>query len=108
MHTGETLQTEGVAQARRGEYGAALETLRRAATAAEEAGELFLTIIEELGAFLPDDQLRDFYAQADKRLGEDVSRETLQRLRACARSVAGPSAPVTTAADGTVRIPFTE
>ena len=39
MHIGETLQTEGVAQARRGEHAAALETLRRAATAAEEAGD---------------------------------------------------------------------
>jgi len=114
MHTGETLQTQGVAQARRGEYAAALETLRRAATAAEEAGDreyagqLFLTMIEELRAFLPDEQIKDFYAQADQRLGEDVSRETLQRLRACARSVTGSSAAAATAEGGTLRIPFTE
>ena len=114
MHTGETLQTQGVAQARRGEYAGALETLKRAATAAEAAGDreysgqLFLTMIEELSAFLPDDQIKDFYAQADQRLGDDVSRETLQRLRACARSVTGPSTPATTGTDRTLRIPFTE
>ena len=114
MHIGESLQTQGVAQARRGEYAAALETLRSAANAAEEAGDreysgqIFLTMIEELKTFLPNNQIKDFYAQADQRLGEDVSRETLQRLRACARSLTGLSAPVTTRADGTVRIPFTE
>lgn len=114
MHTGETLQTQGIAQARRGEHAAALETLRRAATAAEEAGDrkysgqVFLTIIEELKAFLPNHQIKDFYEQADQRLGDDVSQETLQRLRACARSVTGVSAPGTTAAGGTIRIPFAE
>lgn len=114
MHIGDTLQTQGVAQARRGEYAAALETLRRAAIAAEEtgdrgySGQVFLTMIEELKAFLRTDQIKHFYAQADQRLGEDVSRETLHRLRVCARSLIGVSAPVTTAADGTLRIPFAE
>jgi hypothetical protein len=114
MHAGETLQTQGIAEARRGEHGAALETLRRAAVAAEEAddpeyaGQIFLTIIEELKAFLRPDQIKHFYAQADQRLGEDVSRETLQRLRTCAHLLTGLSAPVTTAADGTMRIPFAE
>ena len=112
MHAGETLQTQGIEEARRGEHGAALETLRRAATAAEEAGDreyagqIFLTTIEELKAFLRTDQIKHLYAQADQRLGEDVSRETLQRLRTCAHLLAGPSAPVTTAADGTLRIPL--
>jgi transcriptional regulator with GAF, ATPase, and Fis domain len=113
MHTGETLQTQGIAQARRGEHAAALETLRRAATAAEEAGDrkysgqVFLTMIEELKAFLPKNQIKDFYEQADQRLGDDVSQETLQRLRACARSVTGSSSPVTTAGE-TSRIPFAD
>src|SRR5262245_38487170 len=112
MHTGETLQTQGVEQARCGEHAAAFETLKRAATAAEEAGDrqysgqVFLTMIEELKAFLPPDQIKDFYAQADQRLGEDLSRETLQRLRACARSLTSVPAPATTTAGG--RIPFTE
>ena len=114
MHTGETLQKQGIGEARRGEHAAALESLRRAATAAEEAGDreysgqVFLIMIEELKAFLSNDQLKDFYTQADQRIGENVSRETLQRLRACARSLIGVSTPVTTAADGTLRIPFTE
>ena len=115
MRTGETLQTQGIAQARRGEHAAALETLRRAATAAEEAGDrkysgqVFLTMIEELKAFLPKNQIKDFYEQADQRLGDEVSQETLQRLRACARSVTGSSPPVTTAAgEKTSRIPFAE
>jgi transcriptional regulator with GAF, ATPase, and Fis domain len=114
MHIGETLQTEGVAQARRGEHAAALETLKRAATAAEEAGDreysgqVFLTMIEELKAFLPDDQIKDFYAQADQRLGEDANRETLQRLRASARVLTGGAQPPTVTADGALRIPFAE
>jgi transcriptional regulator with GAF, ATPase, and Fis domain len=114
MHIGETLQTEGVTQARRGEHAAALETLKRAATAAEKAGDreysgqVFLTIIEELKAFLPADQIKDFYAQADQRLGEDANRETLQRLRASARALTGGAPPPTVTADGALRIPFAE
>ena len=114
MPIGETLQTQGVAEARRGEHAAALETLRRAATAAEEegdreySGQIFLTMIEELKAFLSPDQIKDFYAQADQRLGENVGRETLQRLRACARSLTTITKPETIAADGTLRIPFSE
>jgi transcriptional regulator with GAF, ATPase, and Fis domain len=114
MQTDDSLHTLGVAQARRGEHEAALETLRRAATVAEEAGDressgqIFLTMIEELKQFLTNDQLKDFYAEADQRLGEDVSRDTLQRLRTCARSVAGVTPPMTTAAGGTHRIAFTE
>ncbi len=114
MHTGETLQTQGIAQARRGEHAAALETLKRAATAAEEAGDrkysgqIFLTMIEELKAFLPNHRIKDFYEQADQRLGDDVSQEMLQRLRACARLMTGVSAHVATTARGTVHIPFAE
>ena len=114
MHIGESLQTQGVAQARRGEYTAALETLRRAATAAEEAGDreysgqIFLTMIEELQALLSNNQIKDFYTEADHRLGKDVSSETLQRLRDCARVLTGPNQPGTFARDGTLRIPFAE
>lgn len=114
MQTDDSLHTLGVAQARRGEHKAALETLRRAATVAEEAGDreysgqIFLTIIEELKQFLTNDQLKDFYAEADQRLGEEVSRDTLQRLRTCARLVAGVTPPMTTAAGGTLRIAFAE
>jgi|SRR5215813_4337100 len=114
MHSADSLHTLGVAQARRGEHEAALETLRRAAAVAQEAGDreysgqVFLTIIEVLKDFLPNEEIKDLYEQADQRLAEDISRETLQRMRACARSLIGLSVPVTTEAGGTVRIPFTE
>src|SRR5262245_9687066 len=114
MQTDDTLHALGVAQARRGEHKAALETLRQAVTVAEEAGDreysgqIFLTMIEELKPFLANDQIKDFYAEADQRLGDDVTRDTLQRLRACARSVTDVVPLMTTAADGTPRIAFTE
>src|SRR5690242_8701332 len=113
MHKGESLQAQGVAQARRGEQAAAVETLRRAATAAEEAGDpeyagqIFLTMIEELQAFLPDNQIKDLYTQADQRLGKDLNRETLQRLRACARLLTSANQSPT-ARHGRLRIPFAE
>ena len=114
MHTGESLQAQGVAQARRGEHAAAVETLRRAATAAEEAGDpeysgqIFLTMIEELKAFLPDNEIKDLYTKADQRLGKDLSRETLQRLRACARVLTSSNQSATVARHGKLRIPFAE
>jgi len=114
MHTGESLHKQGVAQARRGEYAAALQTLERAAAAAEEAGDreysgqILLTTIEELQSFLSSDQIQSLYALADQRLGDDVDRETLQRLRACARSLTTVTKPEPIGADGTLRIPFAE
>src|ERR1051325_5774358 len=114
MHKGESLQAQGVAQARRGEHAAAVETLRRAATAAEEAGDpeyagqIFLTMIEELQAFLPDNQIKDLYTQADQRLGKDLSRETLQRLRACARLLTSAKQSPPVVRHGRLRIPFAE
>jgi len=114
MHKGESLLTQGVEQARRGEHEAALETLRRAATVAEEAGDreysgqVFLTIIEELKDFLTNEQTKDLYAQADQRLAEDVGRQTLQRLRACARLLTDVEETITRTASGTLRIPFAE
>ena len=114
MHKGESLLTQGVEQARRGEHEAALKTLRHAATVAEAAGDreysgqVFLTIIEELKDFLTNAQTQDLYAQADQRLAEDVGRQTLQRLRACARLLANVEETMTRTAGGTLRIPFAE
>ena len=114
MHKGESLLTQGVEQARRGEHEAALETLRHAAIVAEEAGDreysgqVFLTIIEELKDSLTNEQTKDLYAQADQRLAEDVGRETLQRLRACARLLTDVEETITRTASGTLRIPFAE
>jgi transcriptional regulator with GAF, ATPase, and Fis domain len=114
MQTADSLQTLGVAQARRGEHKGALETLKQAASAADQAGDqqqagkIFLILIEELNAFLPADQLKNFYAQADRRLAEDASRETLQRLRTCARLLLGGQQPPALTAEGTPRIQFAE
>ena len=114
MHSADSLETLGVAQARRGEHETAMETLKRAAAVAAEAGDsersgqIFLTMIEQLRSFLPDDQIKTLYSQADERLGADINRETLQRLRACARSLMSVTKTETTAADGTLRIPFAQ
>ena len=87
----ESLQTLGVTQARQQRTHEAIETFRRAAEVAETAGDpassgrAVLTMIEELHAFLPADEISRAYSEADRKLGEDIGRETLTRLRACAR-----------------------
>lgn len=87
----ESLQALGVAQARQQKHQAALETLRRAVEVAEAAGDpessgrALLTIVEELHSYLPADEISAAYSEADRKLGEDIGRETLTRLRACAR-----------------------
>lgn len=95
----ESLQTLGVTQARQQRNHAAIETLRRAVEVAETAGDptssgrALLTMIEELHAYLPADEISRGYSEADSKLGEDVGRETLTRLRACARLIGSqPSA----------------
>lgn len=95
----ESLQTLGVTQARQQKSQAAIETLRRAVEVAETAGDpassgrALLTLIEELHAYLPADEISRAYSEADRKLGEDVGRETLTRLRACARLIGSePSA----------------
>lgn len=95
----ESLQTLGVTQARQHRNHAAIDTLRRAVEVAETAGDpaasgrALLTMIQELHAYLPGDEISRAYAEADRKLGEDVGRETLIRLRACARLIGSqPSA----------------
>ena len=89
----EGLQTLGVAEARQQKHQAAIETFRRAVAVAETAGDpalsgrALLTMIEELHAYLPADEISRKYSEADQKLGEDVGRETLIRLRACARLI---------------------
>lgn len=97
----ESLQTLGIAQARQQKNEAAKETLRRAVQVAETAGDpessgcALLTMLEELHAYLPADEISRAYSEADRKLGEDIGRETLTRLRACARHLGSqpPSAP---------------
>ena len=89
----EALQTLGIAQARQGRAQVALGTLKRAAHVAETAGDpetsgrAFLTILEELSSILPASEIANWYGEADRRLGEDLSNATMHRLRACARLV---------------------
>jgi tetratricopeptide (TPR) repeat protein len=109
----ETLQTLGMAQARQKRYQPALNTLKRAAEVAETAGDpessgrAYLAILEELHSILPANQLIDLYAEADRRLGEDLSRETMNRLRACARLL-NAGAVATPSAAAAVRASFEE
>jgi tetratricopeptide (TPR) repeat protein len=89
----DTLQTLGIAQARQGRSQVALATLKRAAQVAETAGDpeasgrALLTIVEELSSILSANETAHWYAEADRRLGEDLSNETMGRLRVCARLV---------------------
>ena len=98
----ESLQTLGVAQARQQRYQAARETLRRAVEVAETAGDpessgrALLTLVEELHEYLSADEVRGAYSEADRKLGEDIGRETLTRLRACARFLASRPVAVLT------------
>ncbi len=109
-----TLQTWGIEQARRGEHAAAVEALRRAASLSEAAGDFesagnaLLTIIEELRTILPSNEVTDLYTRADRLFSADVNLETLQRLRAAARSVTAAEAGAHATAKGDLRIPFEE
>lgn len=96
----ETLQTLGLAQARQQRHQLAIETLRRAAEVAEAAADqegsarALLTLIEELHAYLPSDEISRLYTDADRKLGEDASSEMLARLRRCARVLGGHSSSI--------------
>lgn len=87
----ETLQTLGAAQARQGRYQPALATFKRAEKVAETAGDpecsgrALLTTLEEAHSVLAADQIAELYAEADRLLGEDLSLQTINRLRACSR-----------------------
>jgi tetratricopeptide (TPR) repeat protein len=87
----EALEAQGIALARLGRHQSALATLKRAAEVAETAGDpafagrTFLTIIEELREILTPNDVRSFYHDADRLLGDQLSSETAARLRSCAR-----------------------
>lgn len=110
---GDTLHTLGIAQARQGRHTAALATLRRATEMAdtagdpESAGRAFLTILEELNSFLSAEQISSLYFEADRRLAEDLSYQTMKRLRTCARLLSA-HAVSTTATAGVTNISFEE
>lgn len=87
----EALETQAVALARMGRFQSAMGILKRAAHIAETAGDLqlsgrlFLTMLEETRSFLSPGEIGSMYHEADRRVGEQASLETLLRLRACAR-----------------------
>jgi tetratricopeptide (TPR) repeat protein len=89
----DALETQGVALARMGRYQSSHGVLKRAADIAETAGDVplsgrvFLTILEEVKNFLSPAEIRSVYHEADQRLGDHISAETVLRLRACARLV---------------------
>jgi len=107
------LEGWGIEQARRGEQATALEALTRAASISEargdseSAGRALLSLIEELKTAQSSRELRQFYARADRLLGDTDSRETLKRLRAAARSVTAVEGRDSTS-EGELRIPFEE
>lgn len=102
----DTLQTLGIAQARQKRFQPAFHTLKRAAEVAETAGDpessgrAYLTILEELNSILAPAEVVDLYSEADRRLGEDLSYETMNRLRGCARflKAGGPASASAAAA----------
>jgi transcriptional regulator with PAS, ATPase and Fis domain len=87
----EALTTRGAALARLNQHVRARVELERAIEAAlladesAAAGSALLTLMEELHAHLPEDELRRLYHRADELLSSSNDLETLRRLRACAR-----------------------
>jgi len=89
----EALTTQGVALARLGRRGEARLVLERAADVAESAGDregagrAALTLVEELGDDLLDEELFATYERADRLLGESRHPETRERMLACVRRI---------------------
>lgn len=85
--------THGVALARLGFQQRARFTLQWVLEEAAEAGEgedagrAGLAILEELGACLTPDEMRDIYERTDQLLSDFQDAETLKRMRASARLV---------------------
>jgi tetratricopeptide (TPR) repeat protein len=89
----EAMTTQGTALARLGRAAEAQRTLERAATIAEQAGNVenagmaLLTLMEEVPAQLGVEELRASYKRADELLARSQHPETLVRLRQSARQV---------------------
>jgi tetratricopeptide (TPR) repeat protein len=89
----EALATQGTALARLGRAEEARVVLARAAQTAEQAGDLEgaglveLTALEELSDALTAAEMRELYDSADQLLARTERRETVARLRDCARRV---------------------
>jgi CheY-like chemotaxis protein len=89
----EALTTHGMALARLGRYQQAQVTLQRAVEVAQQAGdgegagEAALTMIEELGAQLSNDDLSGAYERAVELLGESQHPGIIARLNKCSQRV---------------------
>jgi CheY-like chemotaxis protein/Tfp pilus assembly protein PilF len=89
----EALTTHGKALARLGWYEQAQGELKRAVEVAEQAGDLegagqaALTMIEELGAQLSNEDLSGAYERAVELLGDSQHPGILARLNKCSRRV---------------------
>lgn len=87
----EALTTRGSALARLGRAAEGRATLERAATMAEQAGNVenaglaLLTLMEEVPTQLNAEELRNCYKRADELLARSQHPETLTRLRKSAR-----------------------
>ena len=86
----EALTTHGIAQARLQHPKQARATLERAIDVAQQAGDLHgaglaaLTLLEQLGEDLSDDELCATVERAETLLNETLDLSTLKRLSACA------------------------
>jgi CheY-like chemotaxis protein len=89
----EALTTYGIALARGGNMRVALPTLQRAVEVADNAGDIesaglaALTIVEELGKYLPADELTAVYDRAADLLSRSGNRELKDRLLTASRNV---------------------
>jgi tetratricopeptide (TPR) repeat protein len=92
----DALAVQGVIWARLGRHENSIDTLRRAASVAQDSGASLnaglatVTLLEEHGAErLPEDELLGAYLRADELLKGTQDVEDMWRLRACARLVVG-------------------
>jgi CheY-like chemotaxis protein len=89
----EALTTQGRVLSRLGKFIESLNTLRRAADLAEQAGAVedagraLLSLIEEHAGRTAEQELLETYERANNLLKETQDAETLKRLRACAARI---------------------
>jgi CheY-like chemotaxis protein len=89
----EALTTQGRVQSRLGNFVESLNTLRRAADLAEQAGAVedagcaLLSLIEEHGERINAHDLLETYERANNLLKETQDAETIKRLRACSMRI---------------------
>jgi tetratricopeptide (TPR) repeat protein len=86
----EALTTQGRVQSKLGNFIESLNTLRRAADLAEQAGAVedagraLLSLMEEHVGRISEDELLEAYERAHNLLKETQDTDTIKRLRACA------------------------